>query len=398
VPRNAPSPPTNPFSFGPLALDEGFTDREDELTELLATMRNGQDLLVYAPRRYGKSSLVFRAAQDAVGEGLLVGYCDLLRITTKEKLAAALAKTIHTDIDSPTGQAFERAGELFRGLRIRPTMEIDADDGSISFSFRASRQKADIDETIEALLDLLGRLAAERNRGVVMIFDEFQEVVDLDPSFPNLLRAVFQRQPDVCHIYLGSKRHVLDRIFSDENEPFWRSAKRLEIGMIEPSKFARFVRRRFDETDKGIADEALTRVLEATGGHPYATQELAYEVWESVRVGWKAHDTDVEAALDKVLRSENNHLEKLWEDASAPQRRLMVALANEPTPSPYSEDYRSAFDLPAGSTLQAALAGLERKELAGRGEDGVLRIIEPFLADWIKREQHHPSLSAQLRL
>src|SRR5204862_294675 len=108
----------NPFKFGALALDEAFTDRDDELAELGAAMRNGQDVLVYAPRRYGKSSLVLAAAQQAVADGILVGYCDLLRITTKERFAAALAKTIHRDVDSATGQALDLAGEV-RALRPR---------------------------------------------------------------------------------------------------------------------------------------------------------------------------------------------------------------------------------------------------------------------------------------
>ena len=389
-------PATNPFRFGPLALDEAFTDREDELDELTSAMANGQDVLVYAPRRYGKSSLVLRAAREAAEDRMLVGYCDLLRITTKERLAAALAKTIHRDIASVAGQALERAAELFRSLRIRPTMEVDPDDGSLSFSFTTTRARADIDATIEALLELLEQLAKERKRRVVMIFDEFQEIVELDPKLPNLLRAVFQTQPDVAHVYLGSKRHVLDRIFNDENEPFWRSAKKLELGLIPAAKFARFVRQRFDATDKGIDDEALNRLLEATGGHPYATQELAYELWQTVPTGHFAHTADVEDALEKVLRSEHNHLDRLWEEATVPQRRLMVALATDPTSSPYAEDYRRAHDLPPASTLQAALAALEKREVAGRTDDGVLRIIEPFFADWIKREQRHPSL-AQLR-
>ena len=111
---------TNPFTFGDLALDEAFTDREDELRELVSDMRNGQNVLVYAPRRYGKSSLVLRAAQEAMRRKVLVGYCDLMMTPTKERLAAALAKTIYSDIASPVGQAFERAAELFRSLRVRP--------------------------------------------------------------------------------------------------------------------------------------------------------------------------------------------------------------------------------------------------------------------------------------
>ncbi len=48
-----------------------------------------------------------------------------------------------------------------------------------------------------------------------MVFDEFQEIVDIDPNLPRFMRAVFQRQPDVAHVYLGSKRHVMERIFND---------------------------------------------------------------------------------------------------------------------------------------------------------------------------------------
>lgn len=179
-------------------------------------MLNGQDVLVYAPRRYGKSSLVLRAAQEAIVRGALVGYCDLMKTPTKERFAAALAKTLYSDIDSPVGQAFDRAARLFKNLRVKPIMEVSPDDGSLRFSFEAGRRKSDIDETIERLLEVPGELAAERGRRVVLILDEFQEIVELDPKLPNLMRAVFQTQPEVGHIYLGSKRHLLEKIFSDQ--------------------------------------------------------------------------------------------------------------------------------------------------------------------------------------
>jgi uncharacterized protein len=63
----------NPFRYGALALDEAFTDRKDEIRELEADIRNGQDVVLFAPRRYGKSSLVWRVAQRLVRRGVLVG-------------------------------------------------------------------------------------------------------------------------------------------------------------------------------------------------------------------------------------------------------------------------------------------------------------------------------------
>lgn len=378
---------TNPFTFGALALDKSFTNREPEIRELVRDMENGQDVLVYAPRRYGKSSLVLRAGQRAIRKGVLVGYCDLMRTPTKERFAAALAKTIYSDLETAAGQAFERATRLFRGLRIVPTVEVDPIDGSLRFVFHAGRQRAAIDDTIEALLMLPGQIAAERKRRAVLVFDEFQEILTLDRHFPNLMRSVFQEQPEVGHVYLGSKRHVLERIFDDENEPFWRSSKRIEIGTIEAGAFARFLRKRFEETEKGVDDEALSRVLEATGGHPYGTQELAYFLWELVPTGHFARIGDVEAALAQALRSEHNHFAKLWDDAPHAQRLVMLALADEPTRSLYAADYAERHELPAKPALQRAIGALVAKEVAGRDDGRVYRIVEPFFADWLRTEQ-----------
>jgi hypothetical protein len=390
-------PHTNPFTFGALALDEAFTNREAELRELGRDLRNGQDVLVYAPRRYGKSSLVLRAAQRAIRGGVLVGYCDLMRTPTKERLAAALAKTIYSDLETAAGQALERATRLFRGLRITPTMEVDPIDGSLRFVFHAGRRRAAIDDTVEALLMLPGQIAAERGRRAALVFDEFQEIVTLDRHYPNLMRAVFQEQPEVAHVYLGSKRHILERIFDDANEPFWRSAKRLEIGPIPAAEFGGFLRRRFEGTEKAIDDDALARLLEATGGHPYGTQELAYFLWELVPTGHFARLGDVETALAQVLRSEHNHFSKLWDDAPHAQRLVMLALAEEPTGSLYSADYAERHDLPPKPALQRAIGALMTKEIAARDADRAYRIVEPFFADWLRDEQDAVGLRAELR-
>jgi uncharacterized protein len=387
----------NPFRFGDLALDEAFTDREDELVELVADMRNGQNVVVYAPRRYGKSSLVLRASQVALADDVLVGYCDLMKSPTKERFAAALANTIFENIASPAGQVIERATSIFRGLRVKPTMEVEPATSSLRFSFEALRSRPrDIDETIEKLLELPQEIANERGRRAVLILDEFQEIVKLDATFPNLMRAVFQTQPEVGHLYLGSKRHVMDKIFNDKNEPFWRAAKRLELGMIPPAKFAPFIRERFESTDKGIRDDALELLLGATGGHPYGTQQLAYTTWELVPTGHFAYPRDVEAALTKVLRGEHNHFSKIWDEATEHQRLLMLALALEPS-GLYSREYHDRHGLVSNTHVQRAASTLIKEEIVGRDERGVHSIIEPFFADWLTREQADSPVLERLR-
>ena len=89
---------TNPFRYGALALDDAFTDRESEVAELLTDVLNGQDVVVFAPRRYGKSSLVWRVTQEAIARGVLVTHVNLMTTPTTERLAEKLAESIHDDL------------------------------------------------------------------------------------------------------------------------------------------------------------------------------------------------------------------------------------------------------------------------------------------------------------
>jgi uncharacterized protein len=347
-------------------------------------MRNGQNVVVFAPRRYGKSSLIWRAARELIRGGeVLVAQVDLMKTPTKERLAEKLAASIYEDIASPLLKIRDRAVSVFRGLRIAPTMTLNA-DGSLGFSFSADHLPEDINGTLEHLLELPAELGAERNRRVALVFDEFQQIVDIDPNLLPLLRSVFQEQPDVAHVYLGSKRHMMERIFNDENEPFWRSAKQMELGVIPPAAFARFIRARFEQTSRSAEDAVVDAVLDTTHSHPYGTQELAYALWEGTREGVTATRRHFDEALVRVLRSENAHFSLLWERASKAQRLMLEALAVDPGQPPLSAAYRRKHDLPGPSSVQRALGALVADELAERHGDGY-RIAEPFLAEWIVR-------------
>jgi hypothetical protein len=376
-------PPTNPFRFGSLALDEAFADRERELAELIADVRNGQDTVIFAPRRYGKSSLVWRAIQELLAAGVLVAQVDLMTTPTKAKLAEKLAASIYENVASPLERVRERALAPFRGLRIQPTVTVSAEDGSLTFSFAASQHPTDLDATLERLLALPAELGAARGRRVALICDEFQEVVEIDKGLPRLMRAVFQQQPEVAHVYLGSRRHVMEKIFNDENEPFWRSAKPIELGRIEPELFAGFIRDRFAASGRRLGAKPAAEVLRRTGGHPYATQELCYFLWEETDPARESDDRELERALLAVLRSEHAHFSLLWDGASAVQRLLLEALAAEQPGRPFTVDYRRRHRLPSASNLQRAARALVDREVVV-ADRGSYEIAEPFLAEWIR--------------
>jgi hypothetical protein len=317
------------------------------------------------------------------GEEVLVAQVDLMKTPTKERLAEKLAASIYEDIASPLLKIRDRAAGVFRGLRIAPTISLNS-DGSLGFSFSAGHSPEDVTGTLEHLLALPAELGAERNRRIALVFDEFQEITAIDPSLLPLLRSVFQEQPDVAHVYLGSKRHMMERIFNDENEPFWRSAKQMELGVIPPPAFGRFIRSRFEQTSRSVEDAVVDAILDTTHSHPYGTQELAYALWEVTPEGETATHRRLNEALARVLRSENAHFSVLWERAPKAQKLMLEALSADPGQPALSAAYRRRHNLPGPSTVQRALQALVADELAERHGDGY-RIAEPFLAEWILR-------------
>jgi hypothetical protein len=331
----------------------------------------------------GKSSLVWRVSQEAMARGVLVAHVNLMTTPTTERLAEKLAETIHDDLASTLFRARERL-RVFAGLRITPVVTVDPQSGKLGFTFDAGRQPQDLDATVERLFELPGQLAAERGRKVALVLDEFQEIVAIDPNLPRLMRSVFETQPDVAHLYLGSKRHMLERIFNDENEPFWRSAKQLELGVIDPQLFTGYIRAQFERTGRRVESTVVDRVLGATLGHPYATQELCYFLWSETPEAGTAGDGEYDVALEKLLRAEHAHFGLVWEQAARAQRIVLHALARE-SGRPLTGEYRRRHGLPGPSTVQRALDALLKDELIARDVGGEYRIAEPFLGEWLRR-------------
>ena len=61
----------NPFIFGDVVKGEHFIDREEELRTLTLDLSGGQNVLLFSPRRYGKTSLIIRAMEELEAKRLL---------------------------------------------------------------------------------------------------------------------------------------------------------------------------------------------------------------------------------------------------------------------------------------------------------------------------------------
>ena len=86
----------NPFRFGSIVSGEHFYNRDEELLRLKQTLSGGNNITLYAPRRYGKSSLVKKVLDELSNEGYTTVYLDFMSVYSRETFiknyAGAIAK------------------------------------------------------------------------------------------------------------------------------------------------------------------------------------------------------------------------------------------------------------------------------------------------------------------
>src|SRR5439155_10071159 len=105
-------------------------------------------------------------------------------------------------------------------------------------------------------------------------------------------------------------------------------------------------------------------------------------LWEETADGGTARQAELEAALVRVLHSENAHFTLIWDQAPRVQRATLQALAKEPLAPITGDDFRKRHGLPGSSSVQRALDALVEDELVVKERPGDYRIAEPFLTEW----------------
>jgi uncharacterized protein len=388
VPRT-PKGKTNPFRYGDVVTGSLFTNRQDELAALETDIRSGQNVVLLSPRRFGKTSLVTEAIAHLRSEDVLVAYVDLLRATTKTELAGALATALYHGLVSPFEQAIHRLSEVFGDLPLTPKLTFPTNQqGTVTptFEFGVSSTTEDADATLQQLLAMPADVAAKRKRRVALVLDEFQAILDIDPTLPRRMRAVFQFQADVSHVYLGSKQHLLHKVFTDVNEPLYNSARVLPVGPISADRFRPFIHERFLSTGLTIKPNAIDRLLEVTHGHPHDTQKLAYFIWNLAQAG--AHDAtvvDVEMALRQVLTTDTARYTEIWESLTPYRRQVLELVARHGRREDLlSARFREVHGLKSYAAVADALERLVERSLIERIDREHYEVPDVFMALWLR--------------
>ncbi len=375
---------TNPFHYGTVVVGDAFCNRTEELRDVERAFENGEKLFIYSERRLGKTSLVRTAIERLPRRRFLAVYVDLWPTDSEVSFATATAQAISLAAASTPGRLLDTAKQLFS--RLVPSVSVN-DEGKPIVTFgTVVPRKPEVD--IEDVLKAPEKLAAQRNRKVVVVFDEVQRILEYESDLvERKLRSMIQHQGEVGYLFLGSRKHLIRRMFLDKSRPLYRAAGHYPLGPIGAKHWIGFIRKRFLDAQKEIDDETIRSICGLTEGHPFYTQHLCHALWELCAPGTRATDDLVETALGVLLDRESYAYTMLWESLAANQRRLLRGLVLEPLGAkPFSSAFTRRYGLRSASNVQRASGALIEADVVDP-ENGSFVIVDRFFKLWIRKQQ-----------
>ena len=367
----------NPYHYGSPVTGDQFTGRRTELRALLDRMHDGINVVVVSPRRYGKTSLINRAAERAEQDGAVVVSVTAMGTPDVASFATQLLAQLYRAKGGKWHRAKQAVPAFLKRLRVTPTVTFDGERPT--FSLAPSMTPADLDSVITDVFGVLAEMS-ERKPGVLIV-DEFQEVLGIGGHLPALFKSMADRHPTVSLVVAGSKRHVMEQLVLDVAAPLYGMTTRMALAPIPAEEMSDFLVRRAVAGGKGLPVPLADTIVGLAGPVPNDIQYLAYEVYAAA--GHMITELDVEAGMRLAVEHEADFNAWRFESLSPGQRRVLQHLAEAPTAQPYSDDFRRAVNARSSGGLRNSINPLLERDLIAI-VDATYRVTSPFFAAWLR--------------
>jgi hypothetical protein len=362
-----------PFRLGMRVTGAEFCGRRRELAELREYLHSSGRVYVVGERRIGKTSLVFEALRTL--RGTRVVDVDLLAVKTVADLTHRLAAAVIKAERKQNGLL-----TLLKGLvELRPTIGVDPLTNAPTVSFAPG--SGDRPETLDAIFALL-----EPWRGAVVVFDEFQDILNLpgDDAVIARLRGLIQRQQHVSFVFCGSLRHKMEDIFTKDDSPFFKAAMRLFVGPLERPAFRAFLERKFESGGRKMAPGLLDTILDVCQDNPGDVQRFCTALWQVTSDRQTITDAELAAAWDMVFAMHAQEYDVILRNLSAQQSQTIHALARAGGRSNLSKLFLESTGITLLPSVAKAMSSLLEKGIV-RKDATEYRLCDPFLTRWLAR-------------
>lgn len=371
----------NPFDYGGPVSGPHFAGRHGELSAVTHRLTDHIGVVVTAPRRYGKSSLIKEACANLTAStpGAAIVGVNLLQTGSLAAVSGALLKNLYHVPGGPWHRLTQSLPGFLRRVRVQPSITFDS-HGQPTFSFSPSMTLDSAAEVVSDVYRVLDKIGEKHP--AVLVFDEFQAVADLSPHLPGLLKGLADEHRRVSLVLAGSKHHLMESLVLSKGAPLYNMLEHTALGPLAKDDWLPFLLARARTGGRPFADGAVAELLwQSSGPVPFDVQKLAYESFGQADVSISR--TVVNRSLETLVRHQASDFAKTFERLSPGQRRVLKLLASATTMSVGSSEFASAAGLANATSVRKALQSLEDAELVVSRANG-LAVDDPFFATWLR--------------
>lgn len=267
------------FKTGSPVKGDSFIDRKKHLPIFKEYLENNQHVMIKAPRRFGKTSLIKQVFEHEGKYNYI--YVDLRRATNLKSLANQIIEKAYTfaGIDN----FFNQAKKSITGL-LKSIQKIKIDDiGEITLQFIENDDFDEVDYFLHSI-ETVEKIAAKKNIKIKFVFDEFQDILRIADSFIlEQLRSVMQQHENVTYIFLGSIETIMTKIFEDKTSSFFHFARVMSLAGLDIEELYAFTKNVFDDLDVKY-DESLYNLLCFLQGHPDYSSQVLQSLYFKIKI------------------------------------------------------------------------------------------------------------------
>lgn len=364
------------FPLG-IAKNEYFCNRVSETAQLIRNIQSCTHTVIISPRRYGKTSLAYRAVHEC---GLAYVKIDLYMATDHKDIERAIIKGVNAIIAQVTGVTDKIINSIKSYMKtIKPTLEMGSD--GIKLVLEPSTIATPTENICEAL-QILNVILEKKEQKAVLLIDEFQEVERVAKNYgiEGAIRHVAQETENFALIFSGSKRNLLKSMFNDRNKPLYRLCDEITLERINEKDYFEFVNQFAKKKwRQPITPETFYHIIECTEQHPYYFNALLRSIFlldtlpdqKSIAHSWL-----------QLAEKKRNDLFHETDILGITQKKLLIAIANGFNQELTSKNFLNEYKLASSSVIRGLEELIDEDYIEKRGSQ--YQLIDPLLKTVIK--------------
>jgi hypothetical protein len=369
-----------PFTFGKIVSDKDFTDRTKETERLVRNFTSFTNTILISPRRWGKSSLVSKAANLVSEKNKKIKICfiDLNNVRTEEEfyhnLIIEVLRISSGKIETIINNSKKMLGKFIPTITISSSPEI---------SFKLALDWNEVKKEPTDILNFAEKLAVSSKCNYIICIDEFQNISEFEnpEAFQKMLRAHWQKHQNVSYCIYGSKRHMLMDVFTSPSMPFYKFGDIVFLEKISKADWVTFIVRRFNETKKKISNAEAEIITDLTECHSYYVQQLAQQAW--LRTENICREEIIKESFEDLVLQLSMLFQSMTDNLTNNQINFLKAVVNN-AEQLSSMTTINEYQLGTSANVHKIKNSLITKEIVDVKNDSV-EFLDPLYRFWLKK-------------